>query len=211
MDLFINVYLDDILIFSSSLDSHGKHVRCVLARLRQHGLYTKAEKCEFEHKSIPFLGLIISVEGIKMDPQKIAAILDWPAPTDKKAIQLFVGFANFYRKFIKRFPTIISPITQLIKQGVHFHCSSEAQTAFESLKRLFTSDSVLKHPDSSLPFVLEVDASEIAVGAVLSQRQGAKALLHPVALFSRKLSAAERNYDTGDRELLAIKSALEEW
>ncbi|XP_073465040.1 uncharacterized protein [Aquarana catesbeiana] len=211
LDLFVIVYLDDILIFSSSLESHRRHVKCVLARLRLHGLYAKAEKCEFEQESIPFLGLIISVEGIKMDPHKVAAILDWPAPTDKKGVQRFIGFANFYRKFIKGFSAIIEPITQLTKQGVRFHWSPEAQSAFESLKRLFTSAAVLKHPDSSLPFVLEVDASESAVGAILSQRQGTKALLYPVAFFSRKLSSAERNYDVGDRELLAIKSALEEW
>ena len=211
LDLFVIVYLDDILIFSSSLEFHRRHVRSVLGRLRQHGLYAKAEKCEFEQESIPFLGLIISSEGIKMDPQKISAILDWPVPADKKGIQRFVGFANFYRKFIKGFSAIIAPITQLTKQGTRFHWSPEAQGAFEALKELFTSAPVLGHPDSSLPFVLEVDASEIAVGAILSQRQGTKAQLHPVAFFSRKLSTAEKNYDVGDRELLAIKSALEEW
>lgn len=101
LDLFAIIYLEDILIFSASIDSHRKHVRCVLGRLRQHGLYAKPEKWEFEQQSIQFMGLIISVAGMKMVPQKIFAILEWPVPTDKKGIQWFVGFAKFYRKLSK--------------------------------------------------------------------------------------------------------------
>ena len=211
LDLFVIVYLDDILIFSPSLSKHREHVRCVLGRLRLHGLYAKPEKCELERQDIQFLGLIISVERIKMDPQKVSGILDWPAPKDKKGVQRFVGFANFYRKFIRGFSSIIAPITSLTKQASRFQWSPEAQSAFEKLKDLFISASILRHPDASLPYILEVDASETAVGAILSQRQGPKALLHPVAFFSRKLSEPERNYGVGDRELLAIKAALEEW
>ncbi|XP_040216958.1 uncharacterized mitochondrial protein AtMg00860-like [Rana temporaria] len=133
-------------------------------------MYAKSEKCEFERESIQFLGLIISVEGVKMDPQKVTAIVDWPAPTDKKAIQRFVGFANFYRKFIKGFSSIITPITNLTRQGTRLQWSPEAQAAFATLNDLFTSASILKHPDLALPYILEVDASEVAVGAVLSQR-----------------------------------------
>lgn len=211
LDLYVIVYLDDILIFSSSLADHCRHVRNVLTLLRQHGLYSKLEKCEFELQCIQFLGLIISVDGIKMDPQKVSAILDWPAPVDKKRVQRFISFSNFYRKFIRGFPAINPPITKLTKQGTRFSWTPKAQAAFEKLKELFTSATILKHPNPALPFVLEVDASEIAVGAVLSQRQGAKALLYPVAFFSRKLSMSERNYDVEDRELLVIKSALKEW
>ncbi|XP_077306266.1 uncharacterized protein LOC143925677 [Lithobates pipiens] len=211
LDLFVVIYLDDILIFSSSLAEHREHVKIVLARLRLHGLYAKPEKCVFEQQSIQFLGLIISVKGIEMDPQKVSAILDWPAPSDRKGVQRFVGFANFYRKFIRGFSSIISPITELTKQGQRFLWTPKAQEAFETLKKLFVSASILRHPDATLPYILEVDASEVAVGAVLSQRQGPKSLLYPVAFFSRKLSEAERNYDVGDRELLAIKAALEEW
>lgn len=146
-----------------------------------------------------------------MDPQKVSAILEWPEPTDRKGTQRFIGFANFYRKFIKNFSAIISPITQLTKQNTRFQWTPAAQLAFDKLKLLFTSAPILQHPDPALSYVLEVDASENAVGAILSQRQGAKSLLHPLAFFSRKLSASEKNYDVGDRELLAIKAALEEW
>lgn len=184
LDLYVIVYLDDILIFSVSLADHRRHVQNVLTRLRQHGLYAKLEKCELELQCIQFLGLIISPEGIKMDPQKVSAILDWPAPIDKKGVQRFIGFANFYRKFIKGFSLIIAPITELTRQGSQFCWTPKEQSAFEELKALFTSATILKHPNPALPFVLEVDASEIAVGAVLSQRQGTKALLYSVEFFS---------------------------
>lgn len=125
MDIFIIVNLDDILIFTISLDAHQGHVKRVLGRLRQHGLYPKGEKCEIEQRSIQFLRLVISPEGIKMDSQKVSAILDWPAPTDKKGIQRFVGFANFYRRVIRGFSTILTPITQLTKQNLRFQWTSE--------------------------------------------------------------------------------------
>ncbi|KAM5191590.1 uncharacterized protein ACMZJ9_000682 [Mantella aurantiaca] len=163
---------------------HREHVRRVLARLRQHGLYAKAEKCEFEKDRIQFLGLIVSTQGIEMDPQKVSAILDWPVAVDKKGVQRFVGFANFYRRFIKGFSAIIAPITHHTKQNLRSSWSSEAQEAFNQLKTLFTSAPILRHPDPMLPYVLEVDASENATGAILSQRSGPKALLHPVAFFS---------------------------
>lgn len=211
LDDFLVVYLDDILIFSSTIELHKGHVKKVLTILKQHKLYLKVEKCEFERSVVQFLGFIISADGIAMDPQKIQAIQDWPAPSDKKGVQRFIGFANFYRKFISGFSTIVAPITQLTRQHNSFRWSEAAQEAFLKLKDLFSSAPILHHPDPSQPYVLEVDASEIATGAILSQRQGPKAILHPVAFASRKLSPPELNYDVGDRELLAIKFALEEW
>lgn len=118
LDMFIIVYLDDILIFSTSLDQHRGHVKNVLCQLCQHGLCAKPENCELEWQIIQFLGLVVSMEGFKMDSQKVASILDWSAPSDKKGVQCFVGFANFYRRFIKGFSAIISPITQLTKQNI---------------------------------------------------------------------------------------------
>lgn len=186
-------------------------MRKVLDRLRQHHLYANTEKCQFERQTIQFLGLIISADGIAMDPQKVTTVLEWPASEDKKSVQCFVGFANFYRKFKKNFSGILASITQLTKQHIPFKWTPEAQAAFKQLKTLFTSAPILKHPDPALAYVPEVDASENAVGAILSERQVAKSLLHPIAFFPRKLSSSERNYDVGDRELLAIKAALEEW
>lgn len=182
---------------------HQARVRKVLGRLCEHHLYAKAKKCDFKRQTITFLGLVISAEVISMDPQKVAAILEWPGPIDRKAVQRFVGFANFYRKFIKNFSCIITSIIQLTKQHVPFRWTPEAQGAFEQLKALFTSALILKHPNPALAYVLEVDASENAVGAILSQRQSPKSLLPPVAFYSKKRSSSERNYNVGDRELLA--------
>lgn len=117
LDIFIIVYLDDIRVFSTSLESHCKHVKDFLCCLHLHGLYAKPEKCEFEQQSIQFLGLVISTEGIKMDPQKVSAILTWPTPTNKKGVQQFVGFSNVYRRFIKNFSAIITP--RLLKDCLH--------------------------------------------------------------------------------------------
>ena len=153
----------------------------------------KAEKCVFEQNSIPFLGLIISTEGIEMGPQKVSAILDWPPPSDKKGVQRFVGFANFYRRFIKGFSNIIAPITHLTKKNIRFQWTPEAQSAFSVLKKHFTSAPILSHPDPALPYLLEVDASDVAVGAVISQRQGTRDLTHPIAFFSPEtLSCGEK-------------------
>ena len=106
--------------------------------LREHRLYLKAEKCEFEKTSVQFLGFIISTDGVAMDPQKVKAIQEWPAPMDKKGVQRFIGFANFYRRFIIGFSSIVSPITRLTRQGSRFHWPQEAQEAFTKLKTVFS-------------------------------------------------------------------------
>lgn len=127
-----------------------------------------------------------------MDPEKVSAIIEWKAPSKREGVQRFVGFANFYRRFIKCFLTIISPITQLTRLHTHFLWNQDDQTAFKHLKILFTSAPALQHPDPAFSFVLVVDASEIATGAVLSQRLGPKALLYPVAFCSKKEAKPKR-------------------
>ncbi|XP_053499602.1 uncharacterized protein LOC128619445 [Ictalurus furcatus] len=205
-------YIDDILIYSDSREEHVHHVRQVLQRLLRHQLYVKAEKCEFHRTTIAFLGYVISPEGISMDQEKVQAVVSWPTPTTIKELQRFLGFANFYRRFIRNFSAIANPLTSLLKgKPKRLSWNSSAQSAFDKLKKAFTTAPIIKHPDPSRPFIVEVDASETGVGAILSQRFGEKPKLHLVAFFSRKLSPAERNYDVGNRELLAIKLALEEW
>ncbi|XP_075180996.1 uncharacterized protein LOC142251834 [Anomaloglossus baeobatrachus] len=211
MDQFMVIYLDDILIFSDSLQEHQEHVKTVLTRLRENHLYIKLEKCEFHCSQIQFLGYVISPQGLNMESGKIQAILDWPEPGNIKEVQRFVGFANFYRRFIRNFSEIVRPITLLTKKGQKFVWSTQAQEAFHRLKVCFTSAPILVHPNPALPFIVEVDASDYALGAILSQRTGDKSLLHPCAFFSRRLSPAERNYDIADKELLAIISAFKEW
>ncbi len=169
------------------------------------------EKCEF-HQTNTFLGYVISQDGVSMDDKKVQAVLDWPQPQTVKELQRFLGFANFYRRFIRNFSSIASPLTAMTKRNTsRLVWFSEALRSFQELKARFTSAPILRHPDPERQFTVEVNASNTGVGAVLSQRQGEPAKLYPCAFFSRKLSAAERNYDVGNRKLLAMKLALEEW
>ncbi|KAL0187931.1 hypothetical protein M9458_015030 [Cirrhinus mrigala] len=211
VDQFIYVYLDDILIFSSPLQEHVQHVRRVLQRLLENGLFVKAEKCVFHAQSVLFLGYIISSEGVRMDPDKVKAVVDWPTPDSRKALQRFLGFANFYRRFIRNFSQLASPLTALTSAKTTFRWSSAADSAFANLKSRFVSAPILVAPDPTRQFVVEVDASEVGVGAFLSQRSASDDRMHPCAFFSRCLSPTERNYNIGNRELLAVRLALEEW
>ncbi|KAI2646233.1 Transposon Tf2-6 polyprotein [Labeo rohita] len=211
VDQFIYVYLDDILIFSSSLQEHVQHVRRVLQRLLENGLFVKAEKYVFHAQSVPFLGYILSAEGVRVDPEKVKAVVDWPTPDSRKALQRFLGFANFYRRFVRNFSQLASPLTALTSPRTTFRWSDAAEAAFAKLKSRFVSAPILVTPDPSRQFVVEVDASEVGVGAVLSQRLATDDKMHPCAFYSHRLSPAESNYDIGNRELLAVKLALEEW
>ncbi|KAL0185465.1 hypothetical protein M9458_021162, partial [Cirrhinus mrigala] len=204
-------YLDDILIYSKTLEEHTQHVRAVLQRLLAHQLFCKLEKCAFHQHTTTFLGFVISDQGVAMDPQKLEAVRSWPLPTSLKQLQRFLGFANFYRRFIRGFSSTAAPLTALTRPSRgEFHLTPEAIQAFRALCHQFTPAPVLIHPDPVKSFVVEVDASDVGVGAVLSQR-GPDEKLHPCSFFSRKFNPTQQHYGVGDRELLAIKWALEEW
>ncbi|KAL0146463.1 hypothetical protein M9458_058231 [Cirrhinus mrigala] len=212
LNKFVIAYIDDILIYSKSEAEHINHVRTVLSRLLENQLYVKAEKCEFHVNQTSFLGYYISHQVIKMDTAKVQAVTEWPQPTTIKELQRFLGFANFYRRFIRNYSTVASPLTSLLKGKPNkLKWTEEANRAFISLKERFTSAPILRHPDPNLPFIIEVDASDCGIGAVLSQRHGQPGKLHPCAFFSRKLTCAERNYDVGNKELLSVKAGIEEW
>ncbi|KAK3506397.1 hypothetical protein QTP70_001791 [Hemibagrus guttatus] len=205
-------YIDDILVYSASMEEHVIQVREVLARLQQHHLYVKLEKCEFHCSQVTFLGYVISHQGVEMDAVKVQAVTGWPEPSTVRELQRFLGFANFYRRFIRNYSSVAGPLTSLLRgKPKKLSWTDQARTAFLQLKDRFTTAPILRHPDPELPFVVEVDASCSGIGAVPSQRHGEPGKLHPCAFHSRKLTAAERNYDVGNRELLAIKAALEEW
>ncbi|KAJ1599810.1 hypothetical protein NDA14_002862 [Ustilago hordei] len=203
--IYVVVYLDDFLIFSDTEEVHVKHVTEVLTRLRSNRLFAKLSKCEFHTKTVEFLGFIIKPTGIEMDPEKVCTVKEWPMPESIHDIQRFLGFANFYRRFIAHFAHIAKPLTALVKPiewFKKFELPEEAQQAFHKLIQAFTSAGVLQHFDYHLPTRLETDASDFAIAGVLKQEHEGQ--WHPVAFYSRKMSSAEKNYEIHDKELLAV-------
>lgn len=194
LNIFVFVYLDDILIFSPSLQVRVQHVRRVLQRLLENQLFVKAEKCSFHASSVTFLGSVISAEGISMDTTKVQAVANWPVTDSCVSLQRFLGFAHFYRPFIRNFSQVPAPLTALTSVKSSFRWSESAQEAFDRLKTLFTSAPILLTPDVMRQFIVEVDASEVGVGAVLSQRSASDDKIHLCTYFSHRLSPAERNY-----------------
>ncbi|KAK3535527.1 hypothetical protein QTP70_016798 [Hemibagrus guttatus] len=188
---WVIAYIDDILVYSTSLEEHVRHVQAVLSRLQQNHLYVKPEECEFHRTTITSLGYVISWQGVEMDLTKVHVVTEWPNPTTIKELRRFLGFANFYRLFIWNYSSMAGPLTSLLRgKPRRLSWSDQAQAAFVKLNDNFTTALILRHPDPDLPFMVEVDASSSGIGAVL------------------KLTA---NYDAGNRELLSIKAALEEW
>lgn len=212
------VYLDDILIYSECLNDHVKLVRTVLKKLRAAELYAKLSKCEFHQTRIDYLGYRISPEGIEMDPGKVQAVLEWAAPKTRKQLQSFLGFANFYRQFIPSFASIALPLTNLLKTkkdgkprpSQPLEWTMSCQAAFEKLKRLFAAEPVLKHPVMDELFIVQADASDAAVGAVLLQTN-ADGQLQPCAYTSRKFSDTERRWAIWEKEAFAVRWALLTW
>ena len=210
LEKFVILYLDDILIFSKSLDEHHEHVRTVLKTLLENNLYAKLKKCEFDQPKVEFLGHVISGKGIATDPKKIEAVRDWPTPTCVKDVQRFVGLCNYYRRFIENFASIAKPLHNLTRKNYKFNWDQACNNAFLELKNRLTSSPILLHPDNQKPFIVECDASNYAIGAILSQKDE-NGKLHPVAYYSRSLNNSELNYSITEKELLAIKAAFSNW
>ena len=216
VDVTCVVYLDDILVFSKTEAEHQRNVCEVLRRLRKFQLFVNLKKCAFSVKQIEFLGFIVSTQGVQMDPSRVEAIKDWPIPKTYRDIQVFLGFANFYRRFILRFGSVAAPLTGLLKgskngkkTGPFVWTNVEAQ-AFRSLCDAFTTAPILRHFDPTRKLRMETDASNFGLGAILSQ-QFDDGHWHPIAYWSRKMIPAERNYETHDQELLAIVAAFKQW
>ena len=183
--------------------------------MKQAGLYLDINKCQFHVQEVKYLGLIITTEGLKMDPKKINTILNWKVPRCVKDVQAFLGFANFYRRFIHGYSKIAAPLSNLTRKEQKLFMfpwarDSPEQQAFQNLKEAFTSASVLAHFNPDAETWLERDASDYVVAAILSQR-GMDGQIHPVAFLSKKMSPQECNYEIYDKELFAIVRAFEEW
>jgi hypothetical protein len=174
------------------------------------GLYLKPEKCEFHQQEVKYLGLIISMEGIKMDPKKIRAMQDWEPPSNLKDVCVFLGFANFYHHFIHNYSYIVQLLTFLTYKGVPFAWLTEQQIAFDTLKATFISAPVLACFDVDRDVIVEMDTSDYVSTGVLSQYDDDN-VLHPVAYFSKKHSPTECNYEIYDKELMASIQAFKEW
>ncbi|MBW0549472.1 hypothetical protein O181_089187 [Austropuccinia psidii MF-1] len=209
LDIFVVVYLDDIMVFSSSEEEHVKHVASVFQRLRDNNLFTKASKCVFHASSVEYLGYVVSSEGLKIDSSKVQQILNWPQPNNIKALQSFLGFANFYCCFIKNYSKKISALTSLLKKDSPFIFNEETHNQFQILKEAFTTAPIVSNFNPSLPTIVETDASDYALGSVLSQVNGSGK--HPIAFDSCKLLPAELNYEIHDKELLGIVWAPKHW
>ena len=206
---FVVVYLDDILVFSRTPEEHEKQVREVLQILEDNTLRAKKKKCAFFQSSIEYLGFIIDQDGLHPNPAKVQCVQDWPVPKNVKDVQSFLGLANYYRRFVKDFAKIGTPLTQLTQKDVPFRWSDSCDEAFKSLKRALVTAPVLRLPDPSKDYFIEADASKFAIGAVLYQKEGRAK--HPVAYISRKMNSAERNYPIQEQELLALIYALKKW
>ena len=200
LDKFIAVYLDDILIFSTSLEEHWAHLRWALTRLRDAKLYGRLHKCEFLKDQVEYLGFEVGPRGIQASPGKVRAIIDWPRPKSVHDVRSFLGLASYYRRFVRGFSELAKPLTQMTKQGVEWDWSEAQHRAFNRLKLALTTAPVLRLPDFDRQFVVTTDASDAAVGAILEQDFGNG--LQPVAFASRKLNGAEIRYSAYERELL---------
>jgi len=206
LDKFVIVFLDDVLVFSKTLEEHERHMREVLAILREKRLFAKMSKCDLVRREVDFLGHRLGREGLGQEKAKTKAIVDWPTPKSRNEVQQFLGLANYYRKFVPNFSTVAAPLNNLTGSTVKFRWGSAEKESFEEVKRMLQSAPMLRLPNMKLPFVMNTDASNTALGAVLQQDHGDG--LQPVGFFSATLVGAESRYPVHELEMLAVMKAL---
>ena len=210
LDVCIMIYLDDILIYSNNMSEHHWYVKEVLKCLCKASLYAKAEKCEFHSKLVEYLGYILSFSGLTISDNKVKIIQNWLEPKKVKDIQSFLDFTNFYCWFIFNYSDIVISLTRLTQKDIPWKFDSSCQDAFNSLKKVFTSAPILTYWKSNTQLIVETDALDYALATILSIVNKDNEV-HPVAFHSRTFTVAELNYDTHDKELLAIFEALKIW
>jgi RNase H-like domain found in reverse transcriptase/Reverse transcriptase (RNA-dependent DNA polymerase) len=224
---WLTVYMDDMAIHTQCLEleteeqhvqRHQTYVKRILAKLMEHNLFLKPEKCAFEQPSIEFLGVRITQGEVQMDDTKVEKVCNWRPPTNVTEVHKFLGFTGYYRYFIKDYSKIARPLLQLTHLTSNWHWDEDEQTAFETLRQAMINKPVLRQPDFTKPFFLLTDASAYGVEAILSQEGGSttpnpgqKPKLHPIAYYSATFTQMERNYDIYERERLAIIKAISHW
>ena len=204
------VYLDDILIFTKMEEEHTQVVRWMLQVLKENKLFLHPEKCKFYKQWIEYLDLVISENEVSIDPVKVTGVREWPTPENKTNVQAFLGFMNFYQRFIQDFSAKAQPLFDLTCSEQVWMWSRKKQAAFEDLKTAVTTALVLVFPQESDPFRIKADSSGFTTGAVLSQQSTTDGKWHPIVFYSKSLSSVERNYEIHDKQMLAIICALEE-
>ena len=209
--------MDDILVHTSNnITAHREKVHKVLHKLREHNLYLKPEKCQFEQKRVEFLGVILEKEMIQMDPTKTKGITDWKVPQNLKDVHTFLGFMGLYQYFVPNYSKIVRPLIELTKKAVPFHWGETQSKVFETLKTLMCKCPVLRQPNYSKLFFLSTDASAYGIGAILSQEgeinpRTQKPTQQPIAYYSATFTPTERNYNIYEHKLLAVIKALMHW
>ena len=203
------IYLDDVLVASKTFEDHLTHLREVFNRLRTSNLHLKPRKCELIGDKVPFLGHVVSAQGIEPDPAKTERIKNYPAPTDVTEVRRFLGLASYYRRFVPKFALIAAPIHVLTKKNVPFQWTDECESAFNQLKVALSTSPVLVYPrfGPGHSFILETDASTGGLGAVLSQMRE-DGTIHPIAYASRSVYKHEKNYGISELETLGLVWAV---
>ena len=200
------LYLDDVIVFSSDFDTHLQRLEVVLQRFKGANLKLKPSKCELLQTEVRYLGHIVSKDGVKTDPDKVKAVVEWTTPKCTPEVRSFVGFVGYYRRFCPDYATVAKPLNRLTAKGVDFKWGHEEQESFEKMKMFMSQAPVLAYPDPKLPYIVDTDASLYGVGAVISQVQGGDE--RAIAFYSKTLSPAEQNYCTTRRELLSVILAV---
>ena len=196
------IYLDDIVVFSTDFSQHLERLHQILQRLQNAGLKLKPNKCKLMQKAVNFFGHIVSADGVSVDPDKISVVADWPVPTNITELRAYLGLCGYYRKFVQKFSEIAAPLYNLTSKRNQFIWDDQCQQSFDALKSKLTSAPILCMPNEHDTFVLDTDASNFAIGAVLSQIVDGSERV--VAYASRRLSRPEMNYCVTRRELLAV-------
>jgi hypothetical protein len=211
IDRGVLIYIDDLLVYSETVEEHWILLEEVFKRIQQYELIVSQKKCVFLATQVSFLGHVLSEKGIEMDTSKLEVIENWSFPKTVKQMRSFLGLANYYRDFIPLFSHIASPLFDLTKRNALYSETEEALASFKELKSAFRKQRVLMFPDQNSQFFLEVDASDYAIGGALHQIDAKTQKLRPIGFYSRKLSGPEQNYEIYDKELLAVIEGFKTW